>query len=561
MLRTLTIRDFVIVDTIELEFSAGFSVFTGETGAGKSILIDALTLALGGRGDASVVREGAAKADITADFAVTPQAAAWLQANEYAADEGGALLRRVIDNAGRSKAYINGIAATAAQLRELGDLLVDIHGQHAHQSLLKADAQRLLLDHQALQSSADGGARATAADDGKAVAAAYKAWRALARQREEYETNAANVLYERERLEWQVGELDKLAVRPGEWTEISNEHSRLSHAASLLEGAQEALAVISEADDHPVLSQLSALNQKLGKLAGIDTELQAIVDLIEPARIQLQEAAYALNSYLDRVELDPDRLRQVDARLEAIHSTARKFRVMEEQLPEEHAALAAKLRQLADATDLDGLRQQEEKLKAAYLAVAQRLSATRAQAARQLGEAVTRAMQDLNMTGGRFEVALNACEPASHGLEQVEFLVAGHAGVAPRPLAKVASGGELARIALAISVITSNATTTPTLIFDEVDSGIGGGVAEVVGRLLRRLGQERQVLCVTHLPQVASQAGQHFQVAKSTLENGKTASRIDVLDAKARVEEVARMLGGLEITATTRKHARELLAS
>lgn len=559
MLRTLTIRDFVIVDTIELEFSAGFSVFTGETGAGKSILIDALTLALGGRGDASVVREGAAKADVTADFAVTAQAAAWLQANEYAVDEGGALLRRVIDNAGRSKAYINGIAATAAQLRELGDLLVDIHGQHAHQSLLKADAQRLLLDNQAL--AAGDGARAMAADDGKAVAAAYKAWRALARQREEYETNAANVLYERERLEWQVGELDKLAARPGEWSEISNEHSRLSHAASLMEGAQEALAVISEADDHPILSQLSALNQKLGKLAGIDTELQAIVDLIEPARIQLQEAVYALNTYLDRVELDPERLRQVDARLEALHSMARKFRVTEEQLPEEHAALAAKLRQLADATDLDGLRQQEEKLKAAYLAVAQRLSATRAQAARQLGEAVTRAMQDLNMTGGRFEVALNACEPASHGVEQVEFLVAGHAGVAPRPLAKVASGGELARIALAISVITSNATTTPTLIFDEVDSGIGGGVAEVVGRLLRRLGQERQVLCVTHLPQVASQAGQHFQVAKSTLDNGKTASRIDVLDAKARVEEVARMLGGLEITATTRKHARELLAS
>ncbi|MES2116119.1 MAG: DNA repair protein RecN, partial [Pseudomonadota bacterium] len=558
MLRTLTIRDFVIVDTIELEFSAGFSVFTGETGAGKSILIDALTLALGGRGDASVVREGAAKADVTADFAVTAQAAAWLQANEYAVDEGGALLRRVIDNAGRSKAYINGIAATAAQLRELGDLLVDIHGQHAHQSLLKADAQRLLLDNQALM--AGDGARAMAADDGKAVAAAYKAWRALARQREEYETNAANVLYERERLEWQVGELDKLAARPGEWSEISNEHSRLSHAASLMEGAQEALAVISEADDHPILSQLSALNQKLGKLAGIDTELQAIVDLIEPARIQLQEAVYALNTYLDRVELDPERLRQVDARLEALHSMARKFRVTEEQLPEEHAALAAKLRQLADATDLDGLRQQEEKLKAAYLAVAQRLSATRAQAARQLGEAVTRAMQDLNMTGGRFEVALNACEPASHGVEQVEFLVAGHAGVAPRPLAKVASGGELARIALAISVITSNATTTPTLIFDEVDSGIGGGVAEVVGRLLRRLGQERQVLCVTHLPQVASQAGQHFQVAKSTLDNGKTASRIDVLDAKARVEEVARMLGGLEITATTRKHARELLA-
>ncbi|WP_332854028.1 DNA repair protein RecN [Duganella sp. S19_KUP01_CR8] len=550
MLRTLSIRDFVIVDTIELEFSAGFTVFTGETGAGKSILIDALTLALGGRGDASVVREGAAKADITADFALSEQARDWLAANEFAVEEGGALLRRVIDNAGRSKAYINGIAATAAQLREIGDMLVDIHGQHAHQSLMKTEAQRVLLDSQA-----------GAGNDVKAVTLAYRAWRALGKQLEEFETNAANVLYERERLEWQVNELEKLAVKPGEWAEVSNEQSRLSHAASLLEGAQEALTVISEAEEQPILSQLSSLNQKLGKLAGIDTGLQAIVDLIEPARIQLQEAVYALNDYLDRVDLDPERLRKVEARMDAIHSAARKFRITEEQLPEEHAKLAERLSQIADASDIEGLRKQEEKLKAVYMEQAQRLSGTRAKAARQLSDAVTQAMQELNMTGGRFEVALNAGEPGAHGLEQIEFLVAGHAGVAPRSLAKVASGGELARISLAISVITSNATTTPTLIFDEVDSGIGGGVAEVVGRLLRRLGQERQVLCVTHLPQVASQAGQHFQVAKGTLENGKTASRIDVLDSKARVEEVARMLGGLEITATTRKHARELLAS
>jgi DNA repair protein RecN (Recombination protein N) len=550
MLRTLSIRDFVIVDTIELEFSAGFTVFTGETGAGKSILIDALTLALGGRGDASVVREGAAKADITADFAVSEQARAWLAANEFAVDEGGALLRRVIDNAGRSKAYINGIAATAAQLRELGDMLVDIHGQHAHQSLMKTEAQRVLLDGQA---SADGETRS--------VALAYKAWRALSKQLEEFETNAANVLYERERLEWQVNELEKLALKPGEWAEVSNEQSRLSHAASLMEGAQEALAVISEAEDHPILSQLSSLNQKLGKLADIDSGLQAVVDLIEPARIQLQEAVYALNDYLDRVDLDPSRLRTVEARMDAIHSAARKFRVPEEQLLDEHSRLAERLSQIAVASDIEGLRKQEEKLKAAYMAEAQRLSATRVKAAAQLGAAVTRAMQELNMTGGRFEVALNPGEPAAYGLEQVEFLVAGHAGVAARSLAKVASGGELARISLAISVITSNATTVPSLIFDEVDSGIGGGVAEVVGRLLRRLGQGRQVLCVTHLPQVASQAGQHFQVAKGTLDNGKTASRIEVLDAKSRVEEIARMLGGLEITATTRKHARELLAS
>jgi DNA repair protein RecN (Recombination protein N) len=554
MLRTLTIRDFVIVDAIELEFASGFSVFTGETGAGKSILIDALQLALGGRGDASVVREGAAKADITAEFSVGAAAAAWLEQNEFAIEDGGALLRRVIDNAGRSKAFINGIAATATQLRDLGEMLVDIHGQHAHQSLLKSEAQRALLDNQA------GFKDAGAAPLAREVASAHKEWRALVRQREEFEQDARNVLAERERLEWQVGELDKLAAKPGEWTEISNEHSRLSHAASLLEGAQEALAAISESD-HPILSQLSSLNAKLGKLVDVDAGLQGVLDCMEPARIQLQEAVYALNDYLDKVELDPERLRQVDARLEALHGAARTFRVAPEQLPEEHAALAEKLRQLADASDLDGLRKQEQLVKARYMAAASRLSQARAAAAKLLGSQVTAAMQELNMTGGSFAVGLNPSEPSSSGLEQVEFLVAGHAGVAPRPLAKVASGGELARIALAISVITSNATTTPTLIFDEVDSGIGGAVAEVVGRLLKRLGQQRQVLCVTHLPQVASQANQHFQVAKGTTAAGKTVSRIDVLDSKARVEEVARMLGGVEITATTRKHARELLAS
>jgi DNA repair protein RecN (Recombination protein N) len=554
MLRTLTIRDFVIVDTIELEFSNGFTVLTGETGAGKSILIDALQLALGGRGDASMVREGAAKADISADFALTPAANVWLEQNEFDTDEGGALLRRVIDNAGRSKSYINGVAATASQLRELGELLVDIHGQHAHQSLLKLDAQRALLDNQV--AVRDPGATAQVQE----VASAYKAWKALARQREEFETNAKNVLLERERLEWQVGELDKLAVKPGEWAEITNEHSRLSHAASLIEGAQEALNALSESEQ-PILSQLSSLNQKLAKLAGVDADLQAVLDCMEPARIQLQEAVYALNTYVDKVELDPERLSQVDARMDAIHSTARKFRVTPDELPDEHATLKAKLQQLADATDVEGLRKQEEKAKAAYMAVAQKLSATRAQAAQRLSSQVSEAMQELSMSGGRFVVALNPCEPAAYGIEQVEFLVAGHAGVAPRPLAKVASGGELARISLAISVITANATTVPTLIFDEVDTGIGGGVAEVVGRLLKRLGQSRQVLCVTHLPQVASQANQHFQVAKDTTDGGKTVSRIDVLDNKARVEEVARMLGGIEITETTRKHARELLAS
>jgi DNA repair protein RecN (Recombination protein N) len=370
MLRTLTIRDFVIVDTIELEFSNGFTVFTGETGAGKSILIDALQLALGGRGDASMVREGAPKTDISADFALTPAASAWLQESEFEAEEGGALLRRTIDNAGRSKAYINGSAATAGQLRELGELLVDIHGQHAHQSLMKGDAQRALLDNQI--AVRDPGAIEQVRD----VAGSYKTWKALARQREEFETNAKNVMLERERLEWQVGELDKLAVKHGEWVEIVNEHSRLSHAASLIEGAQETLNALSEAEQ-PILSQLSSLNQKLAKLADVDAGLQAVLDCMEPARIQLQEAVYALNNYVDKIELDPERLAQVDARMDAIHGTARKFRVTPEELPDEHASLKAKLQQLADASDMEGLKRQEEKARGAYLEAARKLSAVR----------------------------------------------------------------------------------------------------------------------------------------------------------------------------------------
>lgn len=554
MLRTLSIRDFVIVDAIELDLAAGFTVFTGETGAGKSILIDALALALGGRADASVVREGAGKADITAQLSIDPALqgtlTAWLEEHALSPDDDMLLLRRVIDNAGRSKAFINGVVSTVTQLRELGELLVDIHGQHAHQSLLKADAQSQLLD-----------AHANLRADAALVTAAYRDWRAVTRAREQFEQDAKGMTLERERLEWQVGELDRLAIKPGEWAEISSEHSRLSHAASLIEGAQHALTVLSEADTGPVLSQIAALELKLGKLVEIDEALKPVTDALEPARIQLQEAVYALNDYLGRIELDPDRLREVDSRMEAMHSTARKFHVAPDDLPQEHAALTTRLQQLAQAADMDALRAQEDQLEQTYLTLAKKLSQARAKAARSLGTAVTSAMQELSMAGGSFVVALQPCEPAAHGMEQIEFLVAGHAGTTPRPLAKVASGGELARIALAISVIASSATATPTLIFDEVDSGIGGGVAEVVGRLLKKLGSDRQVLCVTHLPQVASQADLHFQVSKATLNDGRTVSRIAPLNAAARIEEIARMLGGLEITATTRKHARELLAS
>ncbi|MFM7523840.1 MAG: DNA repair protein RecN, partial [Betaproteobacteria bacterium] len=498
------------------------------------------------------VREGATRADIVAEFGgeLDPSLQSWLSEHAFDSEENTLLLRRVIDNSGKSKAFINGVTATITQLRELGEMLVDIHGQHAHQSLLRADAQRQLLD-----------AHAGLHDKVKEVGAAFKQWRAITRQREEFERDTKQALLERERLEWQVSELQKLSPQPGEWAEVCSEHSRLSHAASLIEGAQQALDALSESDATPMLSHLITIEQRLGKLVDIDDKLKPVVDAIETARIQLQEAVYALNDYLGRIELDPARLRVVEARMESLHSAARKFHVAPEELPREFEQLAARLRQLSGATDIDALHAQEKQLEESFQASAKQLSKARAAAAKSLSAAVTKAMQDLSMSGGRFEITLHAAEPAAHGLEQVEFLVAGHTGTTPRPLAKVASGGELARISLAISVIASSATATPTLIFDEVDSGIGGAVAEVVGRLLRKLGQDRQVLCVTHLPQVASQGSQHFQVSKGAAPDGRTVSRISQLAGAERVEEIARMLGGLEITATTRKHARELLAS
>lgn len=548
MLRTLSLRDFVIVDTLELDFSGGFTVLTGETGAGKSILLDALGLLLGGRGDASMVREGATKTEITAEFTYLDNVSAWLNQHEISCDEDFLLIRRTIDQAGRSKAWLNGTPCTSAQLREIGEMLVDIHGQHAHQSLLKADAQRALLDqHGGLQNLAS------------AVQQNWQAWQNLKKQREAFEQNTKAMLQERERLEWQVGELDKLAVQAGEWEDISQEQSRLAHAASLLEGAQESLQLIDQGE-HPLLSQLRAAHQRLSKLQAYDANLASITETLESACIQLQECSYSLNNYLDKTELDPQRLRAVEQRVDAIHSAARRLHVAPENLHLEHASLSQQLHELARVSDVESLQKLEHQQLQNYTKLASELSAARRDTAASLSQAVSLAMQELSMRGGQFAIALHAADHASYGMEQVEFLVAGHAGVSPRPLAKVASGGELARISLAIAVITASAAVTPTLVFDEVDSGIGGAVAEVVGQLLKRLGQERQVLCVTHLPQVASQANQHFQVSKRS-EEGGTRSQILLLDNKQRIEEIARMLGGVEITATTRKHARELLAS
>ncbi|MBU9127287.1 DNA repair protein RecN [Burkholderia multivorans] len=549
MLRHLSIRDFVIVAALDLEFDAGFTVFSGETGAGKSILIDALALALGERADASVVRTGCSRADITAEFTPHDRVARWLDEHAFDAED-TVMLRRVIDANGRSRAFINGTSATLAQLRELGEMLVDIHGQHAHQLLMRPDAQRELFDTHA-------GLVAEAAN----VARAWRVWRDATQAIDAAKAHERELQLEREKLAWQLAELDKLAPQPGEWEEVSAEHKRLSHSANLIEGVRGALDALSESDE-AMLTQLGAIVSKLRSLADYDAALGDALASLEPAEIQLQEAVYSLSHYAQRLDLDPDRLAQVEMRLDALHSTARKFRLPPDTLHEEHAARRAQLAALDAAADLGALEAAQAKAWDAYLADAKRLSKARAQAAKALGTAVTAGMQELSMAGGSFEVALvPLADGGPHGLEQIEFRVAGHAGVPLRPLAKVASGGELARISLALAVIASAASPTPTLIFDEVDTGIGGGVAEVVGRLLHQLGRDRQVLCVTHLPQVAARGDHHFQVAKGSDAHGGTVSTVVALDKASRIEEVARMLGGLEITATTRKHAKEMLAA
>lgn len=548
MLRSLSIRDFVIVDRLELEFSPGFTVLTGETGAGKSILIDALAMVLGERADPVVVRAGAERAEVSAEFGLPGgELARWLADNELSGDDDALLMRRVIEPSGRSRGYINGRAATLAQLRETGEFLVDIHGQHQHQSLTRPAAQRELLDGY-------GDLTASAAK----VAELYRAWQQRRASRAALETNAAAYAAERERLEWQARELEGLKLKAGEWAELTAEHARLAHAAGLIEGAQMGVDALAESEGS-TLAQLNAVVGKLGSLVEHDARLQEIVALLESARIELQEAAHALRRYGERVDLDPGRLREAGQRMDAIHAAARKYRVQPDELPATLEQARARLSEMGAGGDLEALRKLEEEALAACAAEAKKLSAGRKRAAKKLSEEVTDQMQTLAMEGGRFEVALAAgTEVAAHGLESVEFLVAAHKGMAPQPLAKVASGGELSRLSLAVQTVTTRVAQVPTLIFDEVDAGIGGRVAEIVGKMLKRLGGRHQVMCITHLPQVAATADRQWQVTRTSA-NGKVLSRVAPLQGNDRVEEIARMLGGVKITETTRRHAAEML--
>lgn len=553
MLQTISLRDFVIVDQLELDFSSGFTVLTGETGAGKSILLDALGLVLGERADSSQIREGSNRAEISSLFRIEPELvqsfSQWLDEQGFPIEDEGQslLLKRTVESNGRSRAFINGSVATLAQLREAGDQLVDIHGQHAHQLLLKGGAQRELLDRHAglLPLSAE-------------VAQSFKTLVNSRRRLEQAENAGQDVERERERLEWQLEELTELSPHEGEWVNIQSEHARLANGAKLIGGCQEAIEVLSDADNS-LESTLSKVCANVGALAEHDPALGEINQALESASIQLDEAIHGLNRYLQKIDLDPARLSEVEERMQALHSTARKYRAEVEELPKLLQETSERLDALTASQNIEALRDQVKQEEAVYLKLAKQLSQKRSKAAKELGDLVTNAMQDLSMAGGRLEIALAPLsEGGFQGLEQIEFLVAGHAGSTPRSLAKVASGGELARISLAISVITSKASFTPTLIFDEVDAGIGGAVAETVGKLLHQLGQSHQILCVTHLPQVAAQGNHHLKVSKS--QNGeKTVSQVQILGRAERVEEVARMLGGATITDTTRRHARELL--
>lgn len=554
MLRFLSIRDFVIVDHMELEFAPGFTVLTGETGAGKSILIDALSLVLGERSDAGDVRNGCERAEISAEFDIgkLPELADWLRENGFESDgEDSAicLMRRTVDAGGRSRSFINGRSATLQQLRAAGEKLVDIHGQHAHQSMLRSEAQRELLD-------AFSGSHKLA----RAVSEVYRRWQNLEHRRQAWEQNATAFLHEREQLEWQVNEISTLNFSPEEWQTLQTEHSRLSHAARLLETAQMGLEALSDGESAS-LAQINSVISRLHHMLDYDINLRTVLDLLESAQIQLQEGVYELGHYQQRLDLDPDRLHEIEERLSAIHTTARKYRITPAELPETLRTVTAHLAKFGPKDDGEALAKEETITREEYLQLAKELSVARKKTAITLAQQVTAAMQTLAMEGGAFAVALTPLQEGNaHGMEQIEFQVSAHKGLPPRPLAKVASGGELSRISLAIQVITSKLGAAPTLIFDEVDAGIGGRVAEIVGELLRKLGAERQIMCITHLAQVASAGDHQWQVTKSS-DEGNISSRIAVLKKQERVEEIARMLGGEKITDTTRKHAAEMLAA
>jgi DNA repair protein RecN (Recombination protein N) len=552
MLTYLQIRDFALIENVELELGPGLTVLTGETGAGKSMLVDALGLVLGDRAEPRQIRAGCDRAEVTAEFDLgdLDPPRAWLDERGLA-DAGQCLIRRVVARAGRSRAFINGTPVTLQDLKALGELLADIHGQHEHQSLLRAESQRRMLD--------TWGRNQPFADT---VATAYRAWNEAETARTALADDQVRDGERRALLRFQLDELNTLAPQPGEFAALGEEHRRLAHADELVAALGTLCDGLYEADEGSVHDRLGRAARELAELQRLDPTLANPAEVLEEALIRVQESASGLRHCADRIDLDPGRLAQVERRLEALHETGRKYRVAPDELPQLHASLVAELGDDEDPdTRLARLTEAATVAAAEYHRAATELSRQRAAAGEALGEMVTESLQLLAMPGGRFAVELQPLDDGQGsvgGNEQVRFLVSANPDQPPLPLGQVASGGELSRISLAIQAATAASVDVPTLVYDEVDVGIGGRVAEIVGRLLRDLAEARQVFCITHLPQVAAQAHGHLQVNKQS-EEAVTTTAVTPLDREARIEELARMLGGLKITAQTRAHAEEMI--
>lgn len=547
MLQLLSLKDFVIVPSLVVEASSGLTCLTGETGAGKSILIDALELVLGARSDTGLIREGAQRTEVCAEFDVTPRVKKWL--SSAGLDETDiVILRRTVDIKGRSRAWINATPVTVSQIRELGERLVDIHGQHAHQSLLKTSYQLQLVD-------GFGGTQPLRL----AVREAWLEWQERVRLLNQATQNVEQQQAEAERLGW-INELfDELDPREGQWEELSKEHSLLSNGAEIVSHIRATADALSQGDVTAVGLTMQA-QADLSAAAKFDPELAQYEESLSEASAILEDISRDLSHHLDRFNVDESRFAEIDERLSMYWKLSRKLHRAPEDLFAYRLEVKARLEELAENADIELLEENEKRAKEVFLKRAAALTQARMKAAQDLSKAVTDEMQHLSMTGGCLQITLPKCDPWAGGMERCEFLVSGHAGATPRPLTKVASGGELARISLAIAVITAQITPVPTLIFDEVDSGIGGAVAEVVGRLLRRLGLNRQVLCVTHLPQVAACANNQWLVQKETHDEVTTSS-LRPLSDEERIREIARMAGGLQITDATLKSAQELIES
>ena len=548
MLLALSLQNFVIVEKLHLDFQTGFTVLTGETGAGKSITLNALSLLLGDKADYSQVREGAKEAVLSALFDISgqPDLADTLREQGLLEDDGDELsIRRIIDAKGKSRSFINNQAATLAQLKAISSQLIDIHGQNAHHSLNQESAQRRLLD-----------AFAGCLPLAEQTKTHYRAWQSAQQTLQAAQQQSEQTDVERERLEWQLNELNQLNTEEGEWEALSRSHDSLANAAELLEAAYEAQEYVSGDDGMKSLAR--RCHRLLDSLGNIEPRFAESLEMLDSIDAELSEISHLLGNVIDSVEINPNELAAKEKRMQELMSAARKYRIEPEQLPEKYLAVQAALQDLEAAADVDALEQAAAEAERQYRQTAQQLSAARAKAACTLAEETTAHMQQLAMKGAKFHIELLPSQPTEHGLEHIQYQVAANKGSRLQPLNKVASGGELARISLSIQVVTSQYTQVPTLIFDEVDTGIGGGVAETVGKALQLLGRKHQVLAITHLPQVAACGEHHWQVAKRS-DGEQTVSEIKVLDSEARIEELARMLGGEKITATTRQHAAEML--